>query len=182
MKFEQDVGLQTDAKTDFSTQTDNDSWLESWISEISEHLNLIETNIITDTQALLTLLDDLHNIEEELDSNMSRNEDNEFLRQKLIRMKSLVTNKRYLLLKHENWKSLVRQIIHENDEFQLLHLLEIVPQNTPFVDQLKSALKQIKQQREEELEVLKKIFDYKLLSSCSCPTKEIGWSIENPRH
>ncbi len=164
MRFEQDVGLQTDdnSSQDLSnqtTQTDPDAWLRTWIQEITEQLNLIDKDVITDTQALITLLEDLHNIQEEIDSHLQHNSNQSSCNESLEALNLLLAAKRAMLLSTTHWKSLVDEVISNGDEFKIFQLLEIIPQGAPFSKKLKEALNNLQQPRlqsnpEEETEVI----------------------------
>ena len=148
LKFEQDVGLQTDDEytgQDLSTQTDPNAWLNIWIQEISDQLSSIELNMISDSQNLISLLEEMHSIDEELDSNLQRIEQSEHpekeISGKLSNLQSDLYSKRQDLLAGQCWENIVEELIREKDEEKIRKLLEILPKGAPFSKKLKEALK-----------------------------------------
>ena len=146
LRFEQDVGLQTEdpSNQDLSTQTETDAWTRAWISQINQQLNSIETHMITDTQNLLTLLDDLSNLSQELESNQQKITDTDLLKS-LQDLKHHLKGKKSDLLYSQQMNYLVDQLINENDEFNIMRLLQIIPSKGPFTKRLKEALRKIQE-------------------------------------
>lgn len=137
-----------------STQTDSKAWLDTWTKEISEQLNLIEESIIENIEALQTLLEDLNNITDEIESHKSKSGQEQD--QRLINLQALVDAKKRLLFGTEQWRLLVEKTIESNDEFKILTLLELAPKGAPFTKRLKDAYKHLMENQQnspEEVEV-----------------------------
>merc|ERR1719361_207541 len=67
LKFEQDVGLQTEDPSiqDLGTQTEIETWTRTWIYQVSMQLDSIQTHMISDSQNLLSLLEVISSLNEE---------------------------------------------------------------------------------------------------------------------
>lgn len=135
-----------------STQTDNNAWLDIWTEEISQQLNLIEESIIETVESLQTLLEDLNNITDEIQSHKEKLGQD----QRLMNLEALVNAKKRLLFGTKQWRQLVENTIESNDEFKILQLLELAPKGAPFTKRLKDAYKHLMEKQQnspEEVEV-----------------------------
>ena len=103
-----------------STQTETDAWIKTWISQVSQQLNSIETHMISDNQNLLTLLEDLCNLSEvEIESNQRKITDTNLLKS-LQTLKSHLKEKRRELVYSQQMNYLVDELINENDELNII--------------------------------------------------------------
>merc|ERR1712051_219959 len=152
LKFEQDVGLQTEGppSQDLSTQTETDAWIKTWISQVSQQLNSIETHMISDNQNLLTLLEDLCNLSEvEIESNQRKITDTNLLKSLQI-LKNNLKEKRSELIYSQQMNYLVDELINENDELNIMKLLHAIPSKGPFTKRLKEALRKIQEKKNND--------------------------------
>lgn len=152
LKFEQDVGLQTEdpPSQDLSTQTETDAWIKTWISQVTQQLNSIETHMISDSQNLLSLLEDLCNLSEvELESNQRKITDTNLLKS-LQNLKSHLKEKRSELIYSQKMNYLVDEVINENDELNIMKLLHAIPSKGPFTKRLKEALRIIQEKKNND--------------------------------
>jgi len=152
LKFEQDVGLQTEdpPSQDLSTQTETDTWIKTWISQVSQQLNSIETHMLSDNQDLLSLLEDLCNLSEvELESNQRKITDTNLLKS-LQTLKSHLKEKRRELVYSQQMNYLVDELINENDELNIMKLLHAIPSKGPFTKRLKEALRIIQEKKNND--------------------------------
>ena len=133
-----------------STQTETDAWIKTWISQVTEQLNSIETHMISDNQNLLTLLEDLCNISEvEIESNQRKITDTNLLKS-LQTLKSHLKEKRRELVYSQQMNYLVDELINENDELNIMKLLHAIPSKGPFTKRLKEALRIIQEKKNND--------------------------------
>ena len=163
LKFEQDVGLQTEGppSQDLSTQTETDAWIKTWIAQVTQQLNSIEIHMISDNQNLLTLLEDLCNLSEvEIESNQRKITDTNLLKS-LQTLKSHLKEKRSELIYSQQMNYLVDELINENDELNIMKLLHAIPSKGPFTKRLKEALRIIQEKKNND-EVSAEFLDMQL--------------------
>ena len=134
-----------------STQTETDAWIKTWISQVSQQLNSIETHMISDNQDLLTLLEDLCNLSEvEIESNQRKITDTNLLKS-LQTLKSHLKEKRRELVYSQQMNYLVDELINENDELNIMKLLHAIPSKGPFTKRLKEALRKIQEKKNNDV-------------------------------
>ena len=126
-----------------------ETWTKTWIYQVSQQLNSIETHMISDSQNLLTLLDDLFNLTEELESQKQKITDTDLLK-RLNNLQNQLNEKRSELVRSQHMNYLVDEIINENDEFNILKLLQVIPPKGPFTKRLREALKIIQQRKNND--------------------------------
>ena len=141
LKFEQDVGLQTEIEPsqDLSTQTDQCAWILLWLQETSEQLRAIEIELIKDTNELLSHLEALHTTNLELVSNQQMYTQDHF-HARLQFLEKDLSMKQQQLLSHGLWEKLIKEVIEKDDKEKIRLLLEIIPKGAPFSKRLKEAL------------------------------------------
>ena len=105
--------------------------------------------MISDSQNLLTLLDDLFNLTEELESQKQKITDTDLLK-RLNNLQNQLNEKRSELVRSQHMNYLVDEIINENDEFNILKLLQVIPPKGPFTKRLREALKIIQQRKNND--------------------------------
>ena len=133
-----------------STQTETDAWIKTWISQVSQQLNSIETHMISDNQNLLSLLEDLCNLSEvEIESNQRKITDTNLLKS-LQNLKSQLKEKRSELIYSQQMNYLVDELINENDELNIMKLLHAIPSKGPFTKRLKEALRKIQEKKNND--------------------------------
>ena len=166
LKFEQDVGLQTEDPSiqDLATQTEIENWTRTWIYQVSQQLNSIETHLISDSQNLLSLLEDMFNLNAELESNQQKISEADLLKS-LQKLQHQLKEKRNELVHSRQMNYLADEILNENDEFNITKLLEIIPSKGPFTKRLREALRIIQEQKnnDEVRKTIKKISSFCLL-------------------
>jgi len=153
LKFERDVGLQTDDINDSDpasvqesgSQTDVDSltWVETWIESTMQILNTIEEISLT-TNNCLNVLQDLQNVQNEFCEYSNNPDQNSEILQKKLKIVAEKTEKvRDATLQTCHWDELVKSTIESQNESEIQTLLTLIPQGAPHSRKLKEALKNL---------------------------------------
>ena len=120
---------------------DSLTWVETWIESTMQILNTIE-EISLNTGNLLTVLQDLQNIDNEILEflNESKNHENEKKLQSVQKRSHAI---RDAALQTCHWDELVKLQIESQNEDEIKKLLLLLPPGAPHSRKLKEALKNL---------------------------------------
>ena len=123
---------------------DSLTWVETWIESTMQILKTIEEISLT-THNLLNVLQDLHNIENEILEHFneeSSNQDKE-IQNKLKSVQKRNKSVRDAALQTCHWDELVKLKIESQNEEEIKNLLLLIPPGAPHSRKLKEALKNL---------------------------------------